>query len=255
MQYEELILRIGTRARFDDDRVCKRLGGACAAALPFLSDEQMEEVAARIARIWPTRVKHMGSPPLVWRMFFEGTGGKDPRLESNHTAHTQLLARPEQWNKHDQFMEKVVREMAAADKVHGACVAYEMWGHRLGDRAMVLKSPRFMQLATDAYESATTWGLKLPKHKASKCMWTPLYWCGVYQHICGYHASAVTTHLRMFDLILDYKPGCPDGIWKKIMRALEDMTPYMSTEELASLKQHLIHSGIPLLVKGARGSA
>jgi len=172
--------------------------------LPFLSDEQFEEVAIIVASRFPK------DPPgnhVNVGMFFRQVYGqfeKQGVLRSDKDLERMKKEKLD-WDLSKKFIALLRDKFDKDNNFYGLSILYEMEAHRMGDKAILSIDVDMMDKMEQFYLESVRYA---DKCNSFKQMFTPYYWCFEYFKKYNNKKKALTyAHLT----IQSANKYCPDA--------------------------------------------
>lgn len=163
--------------------------------LPYLSEDQMREVAKMLGDLFPKvplhqHVQTSACIRQIYGLFIkEGILLSDKRMKQ--MANSDL-----EWSLPRKFLGILCKEFKKIKNYYGLCIVYEMDGHRYGDEAVLKKSKDKLELMRQSYEMSVKYAFKC---NCKKQIFTPYYWGAKYYDKYGDKKRAVEWYSLMIE--------------------------------------------------------
>jgi len=144
--------------------------------LPYLSDEQMKEVAVKLREVFPNTppLNHVNIAACI--RFIYGQFERNGCLRSNEDCSLMKEKTPN-WFLPRKFLKLLFVELKDCDNYYGLCILCEMEGHRIGDEAIICDRQCLLEKMEKTYLESVKYAFKCNSYKQ---MWTPYFWSARY---------------------------------------------------------------------------
>jgi hypothetical protein len=161
--------------------------------LPYMSDDQMREVAKKLSEVFPKNhsghhVQTSSCIRSIYGMFQkEGVLLSDTKME-------KMREEDIDWTLPMKFLNILCEEFKKIKNYYGLCITYEINGHRFGDEAIIDKDVNKLELMSEEYEKSVKYASKC---NCKKQIFTPYYWGAKYYDKYGDKENAVKWYSLM----------------------------------------------------------
>jgi len=144
--------------------------------LPYLSDEQIENIVEELERRFPKTPpgNHLNIAACI--RFIYGQFEKNGILRSDADFHRMQNERPN-WELPRKFMKLLYKRFKNSNNFYGLTILCEMEAHRLGDEAILNKNEEKLKEMEKKYNKAWDFAYKC---KSYKHLFTPYFWSARY---------------------------------------------------------------------------
>jgi len=144
--------------------------------LPYLTNEQIEEVANLLCKSFPKKPpgNHVNVAACI--RFIYGQFEKQGILRSNDDFE-RMKKEELNWELPRKFIKILYKKLEKDNNYYGLSILCEMEGHRLGDEAVLENNVEKLTLMAKVYCESVNFAYKC---KSYKQMFTPYYWAAMY---------------------------------------------------------------------------
>jgi len=180
--------------------------------LPFLTDEQMEEIIKEILNNFPNIPpgNHVNVAACI--RFIYGQFEKQGILRSKKDFERMKKEKLD-WELPRKFLKLLYKEFENNNNFYGLSMLCEMEGHRLGDEAVIYKDKNKLKEMEETYNKSVAFAYKC---KSYKHLFTPYYWSGSYFAKLGETKKAIKYYKLTFEQAEKYCPDSRDGYIYKL---------------------------------------
>lgn len=161
--------------------------------LPYLTDEQTEEVVEKLSQVFPKESSghHVQTSACIRQIY--GLFVREGVLLSSERMEEMINSNLD-WSLPRKFLDILRREFKKVKNYYGLCIVYEIDGHRYGDEAIMEKSENKLELMRQSYKKSVKYAFKC---NCKKQIFTPYYWGAKYYDRYGDKKKAVEWYLKM----------------------------------------------------------
>jgi len=144
--------------------------------LPYLSDDQVDEISTRMCNLFPKRppTNHVNVAACI--RFIYGQFAKQGILRSDDDFE-RMKKEELNWVLSRKFIKILYSKLKQDKNYYGLSILCEMEGHRLGDEAVIQNNIEILKLMEETYIRSVEYAYKC---KSYKQMFTPYYWAARY---------------------------------------------------------------------------
>ena len=144
--------------------------------LPYLSEDQMQEIADLICKNFPKipPTNHVNVAACI--RFIYGQFAKQGILRSEDD-YKRMKNEILDWSLSEKFIDIMYSNFEKNKNYYGLSILCEMRGHRFGDKAVIKKSVESLHLMEESYNKSVDFALKCNSYKQT---FTPYYWGARY---------------------------------------------------------------------------
>lgn len=196
-------------------------------SLPFLSDEEIKTSAYFLADQFPKKPisNHVHTAACI--RYIYGCFEKQGSLRSKKDKQ-RMITENQNWDLPIKFINHMVDKFTADDNKYGLIIHYEMFAHRIGDRAVIESDVSKLQEMMYNYIKC----YKIAKEcKCYKHIFTPFYWGASYYYEMGQYSEAKDYYVRCLKYMERYCPDARDGYREKASIAISRVLSLLSPQD------------------------
>jgi len=149
--------------------------------LPYLSKNQMKEVAEKLAYHFSNKPPRTNVQYSACIRFIYGQFEKQGVLKSEKDF-SRMKKEKKDWSLSRKFLNYLVKELKKTEKYYGLTIVFEMEGHRLGDEAVINNDKDKLEQMEKKYLKSVDCAFKCNSYKH---MFTLYYWACEYFYKFG----------------------------------------------------------------------
>ncbi len=195
--------------------------------LPHISDNEKDEIAAMLARLYP---KKPPSNHVKWAAcirYIYGCFEKQGCLRSVKDK-KRMVGENTDWSLPIDFMSRVACCFEDNKNRYGLVIHYEMLAHRHGDRAIIDNDKSYLISMMQYYERSSKLASQI---KCWKQMFTPFYWAAGYYKEIGEKRKSLDCYNKCIKRMEKYCPDAREGYREKVRTALKIIKKYSTNDD------------------------
>jgi len=132
------------------------------------------------------------------------------------------------WNRPQRFMERMLLSFDENRCDYGKVLFHEMYGHRLGDKAIMKNDSSYLDSMLYQYVLAQDIGERIKSYKHT---FTPFYWAACYFYEMNDKVRCVTYYKKGLNKMNKYCPDARPGYREKVLTSLRNLKKIMNKKE------------------------
>lgn len=180
-------------------------------SLSNISNEQVHEISKKLSLLFPVKPPNNHVKWAACIRYIYGCFEKQGCLRSIQDMN-RMVTENADWTLPNNFMKLLKNKFEENENKYGLVLWYEMYAHRLGDRAIIENNKSILNEMLSNYLISQELAISI---KSLKHTFTPLYWAACYLEKMGMYEECVTYHIKSLESMNKYCPDARDGYREK----------------------------------------